>query len=130
MEGTTMITPRPPLSPLVRRLPALAAALLILGPPTRLPAQETSPAPPPRGWLFVQMCNTQLGMGGYEHDVRQGFTIVVANTQLWKAPLAGESGKHDPWFRETLAAAGKKGRPIVVVTHYPPFVKEADEKEN
>jgi len=158
---------------------------------------------------FVQMCDTQLGMGGYEHDVatfkaavkqinamkadfvvicgdlvnkandksfsdfnsiksgfkipcycaagnhdvenaptvetlriyrekigkdyysveRKGYTIVVANTQLWKAPLEGESDKHDAWFKETLAAAKKKNSPVIIVVHYPLFVKNPDEKE-
>ncbi len=159
---------------------------------------------------FVQMCDTQLGMGGYEHDVmtfrlavkqinaikpdfvvicgdlvqkaneksfadfnaikegfkipyhcaagnhdvenkptaaslkrfretigkdyyafeNKGYTFVVANTQLWKAPLAGESEKHDAWFKETLEAAKAKNSPVVVVVHYPLFTKEPDEKEN
>ena len=158
---------------------------------------------------FVQMCDTQLGMGGYEHDVRtfelavdqlnklkpdfvlicgdlvqkaddksfadfkriksgfkipcycaagnhdvenkptvetlkkyrekigkdyftvehKGYTFVVANTQLWKAPVAGESEKHDAWFRGALESAKAKGSPVVVVTHYPLFVKQPDEKE-
>ena len=59
----------------------------------------------------------------------KGFTFVIANTQLWKAPLAGESGKHDAWFAQTLRAAKKKGRPVVVVVHYPLFLKDPDEKE-
>jgi predicted phosphodiesterase len=160
---------------------------------------------------FVQMCDTQLGMGGYEHDVKsftlavdqinalkpdfvlicgdlinkaadgqswidfkriksgfkipchcaagnhdvenkptakslkiyreeigadyysidhKGFTFVVVNTQLWKAPLAGESEKHDAWFRETLALAKERSRPVVVVGHYPLFVKDPDEEEH
>lgn len=159
---------------------------------------------------FVQMCDTQLGMGGYEHDVKtfelaveqmnrmkpdfvvicgdlvqkanekswvdfsrikagfkipcycaagnhdvenkptavslqryrekvgkdyyavehKGFTFIIANTQLWKAPLAGESEKHDEWFQETLRAAKKKGSPVVVVVHYPLFVQTPDEKDN
>lgn len=158
---------------------------------------------------FVQMCDTQLGMGGYEHDVmtftlavkqinamkpdfvvicgdlvqgpddksfadfnaikagfklpchcapgnhdvrnqptaeslrryrekigrdyfafeHKGYTFVVANTQLWKAPLAGESEKHDAWFRKTLETARSKNSPVVVVVHYPLFVKSPDEKE-
>ena len=158
---------------------------------------------------FVQMCDTQLGMGGYEHDVmtfnlavkqinampvdfvvicgdlvqkadnksfddfnsiragftlpcycaagnhdvgnvptaaslkhyletigddyysieHKGYTIVVANTQLWKAPLAGESEKHDAWFKKTLQAAKAKGSPVFVVVHYPLFTKTPDEKE-
>ncbi len=158
---------------------------------------------------FVQMCDTQLGMGGYEHDVmtftlavkqinamkpdfvvicgdlvqtaddksfadfnriragfklpchcaagnhdvsnnptpeslrryreqigkdyysveHKGYTVVVANTQLWKAPLAGESAKHDAWFKETLEAAKAKDSPVLVVVHYPLFLKTPDEKE-
>ena len=159
---------------------------------------------------FAQMCDTQLGMGGYEHDVRtfelavtqlnelkpdfvlicgdlvnvasdktfadlnrikagfkipchcaagnhdvgnvptvaslkryrekigkdyyavdhKGYTFVIANTQLWKAPLAGESEKHDAWFRRTLAAAKAKNVPVVVVVHYPLFVEYPNESEN
>jgi 3',5'-cyclic AMP phosphodiesterase CpdA len=163
------------------------------------------------GFSFVQMCDTQLGMGGYEHDVKsftlaveqinalkpdfvlicgdlvnkasdkkswidfkriksgfkipchcaagnhdvenkptaeslklyretigddydsfdhKGFTFVVANTQLWKAPLAGESEKHDAWFKETLAAAKKRNQPVIVVGHYPLFVKDPEEEEH
>jgi 3',5'-cyclic AMP phosphodiesterase CpdA len=158
---------------------------------------------------FAQMCDTQLGMGGYEHDVRnferaveklnamqpdfvvicgdlvnkadnrsfadfnriksgfkipcycaagnhdveneptaeslaryrakvgkdyyavehKGFTFVIANTQLWKAPLAGESEKHDAWFRTTLIAAKAKASPVVVVVHYPLFLEKPDEEE-
>lgn len=161
-------------------------------------------------FTFVQMCDTQLGMGGYEHDVKtfelavtqinalapdfvlicgdlvskandksfadfkrikagfkipcycaagnhdvgneptaesleyyrktigkdfyqvehKGYTFLVANTQLWKAPVQGESEKHDAWFKAALKGAKKKGSPVVVVTHYPLFVKDADEKEN
>ncbi len=166
---------------------------------------------PSEKFSFVQMCDTQLGMGGYEHDVatfkaavkqinamaskpdfvlvcgdlvnnadatsfadfkavragftlpcycaagnhdvgneptveslkhyretigedyyaveHKGYTFVVANTQLWKAPVAGESEKHDAWFKKTLEAAKAKGRPVVVVVHYPLFVKEPDEPE-
>ena len=159
---------------------------------------------------FAQMCDTQLGMGGYEHDVKtfglavtqinkmkpdfvvicgdlvhkandkswadfnrikagfkipchcaagnhdvsnnptveslqayrekigkdyytvehKGYTFVIANTQLWKAPLKGESEKHDKWFKGVLAAAKKRASPVVVVAHYPLFVKTPDEKEN
>lgn len=158
---------------------------------------------------FVQMCDTQLGMGGYEHDVmtfklavkqinamkpdfvvicgdlvqtandksfadfksikagfklpchcaagnhdvgnkptveslkryretigkdyysfeNKGYTFVIANTQLWKAPLAGESEKHDAWFKKTLETARKKNSPAIIVVHYPLFVKEPNEKE-
>ena len=173
-------------------------------------AQSKTSAKKQQPFSFVQMCDTQLGMGGYEHDVKtftlaveqinrmkpdfvvicgdlvnkaneqswldfnriksgfvipchcaagnhdvenaptaaslklyrekvgkdyfavehKGFTFVVANTQLWKAPLKGESEKHEAWFKETLGAAKKKGRPIVVVVHYPLFLEKPDEKES
>lgn len=154
-------------------------------------------------FTFVQLCDTQLGMGGYEHDVRtftqavvqvnalqpdfavicgdlvqtpnaksfadfntikagfsvpcycasgnhdvlnkptaaslkyyretvgpdyykvehKGYTFVIVNTQLWKAPLAGESEKHHAWVVETLKDAKIKGSPVFIVAHYPLFVK-------
>jgi predicted phosphodiesterase len=171
--------------------------------------EKTTPGSP-KEFTFVQMCDTQLGMGGYEHDVKtfelavgqinaltpdfvlicgdlvgkandksfadfnriksgfkipchcaagnhdiennptaaslknyrkkigkdyfvlehKGYTFVIANTQLWKAAVTGESEKHDAWFKAALKSAKEKGRPVVVVTHYPLFVKTPDEKEN
>jgi|TARA_B110000879_G_C11183321_1_gene519749 predicted phosphodiesterase len=173
-------------------------------------AQSKTSAKKQQPFSFVQMCDTQLGMGGYEHDVmtfklavkqinsmkpdfvvicgdlvgkandktfadfkaikagfkipchcaagnhdvgnkptpeslkryretigkdyysfeNKGYTFVVANTQLWKAPLAGESEKHDAWFKKTLEAAKAKNSPAVIVVHYPLFLKEPNEKEN
>ena len=175
------------------------------------PAKASSPATARKEhFSFVQMCDTQLGIGGYEHDVRtfnlavkqinamepdfvvicgdlvnkadktsfanfneirgkftlpcycapgnhdvgneptleslkryretigedyyavehQGYTLVIANTQLWKAPVDGESERHDAWFRETLEAAKAKASPVLVVVHYPLFVKDPEEPEN
>jgi 3',5'-cyclic AMP phosphodiesterase CpdA len=62
----------------------------------------------------------------FEH---KGYTFVIVNTQLWKAPLEGESDKHDSWLKATLQTAAKKDSRIFVVGHYPLFLKEADEKE-
>ena len=47
--------------------PILLVALACLA--TRL-FSEDSPEPKQEPFSFVQMCDTQLGMGGYEHDVR------------------------------------------------------------
>jgi serine/threonine-protein phosphatase CPPED1 len=174
------------------------------------PAKLEAAKAKPEAFSFVQMCDTQLGMGGYEHDVmtftlavkqinamkpdfvvicgdlvqtandksfkdfnriragfklpchcaagnhdvankptpeslrryreqigkdyysvkHKGYTLVVANTQLWKAPLAGESEKHDAWFKETLQSAKAKGSPVIVAVHYPMFLKSPDEKES
>ncbi len=158
---------------------------------------------------FVQMCDTQLGMGGYEHDVatfkqavkqinelqadfvvicgdlvqkaddqsfadfngikatftlpcycapgnhdvgntptkaslanyrekigkdyysieHKGYTIVVANSQLWKSSVEGESEAHDAWFKKTLEEAKAKNSPAFVVVHYPLFLKDIEEEE-
>ena len=160
-------------------------------------------------FTFVQICDTQLGMGGYEHDVdsfkqavkqinalkpdfvvicgdlvnnaddksfadfkrikagltmpcycaagnhdvgnkptsesleryrnavgddyysfeHKGYTFVIANTQLWKAHLDGESEKHDVWFKEALETAAEQGHPVFVVAHYPLFLNSPDEAE-
>ena len=168
------------------------------------------PEPVEQGFKFVQMCDTQLGMGGYAHDVEaferavvqinalnpdlvficgdlvqdandtsfrdfnrikaklkipchcaagnhdvenqptlkslkqyrekvgkdyytvehKGYTFAVANTQLWKAPVRGESEKHDTWFIQTLAEAKSKNQPIIVVTHYPLFADAPVEGES
>lgn len=190
----------------LRLFPPLAIATLA---PGLLVAAPDAPSPR-SDFTFVQMCDTQLGMGGYQHDVHnfetavtqinalgpdfvvicgdlvdkaddksfadfnrikagfkipchcaagnhdvenqptaeslkiyrekigpdyfavehKGYTIVVANTQLWKAPVAGESEKHDTWFKQTLAAAKSKNSPVIVVTHYPLFTDKPDENEN
>ncbi|MDF1739966.1 MAG: metallophosphoesterase [Verrucomicrobiales bacterium] len=158
---------------------------------------------------FVQMCDTQLGMGGYEHDVatfkqavkqinalpvdfvvicgdlvqkaddksfadfnaikatftlpcycapgnhdvgnaptsatlanyrekigkdyysveHKGYTLVVANSQLWKSDVGAESAKHDAWFKKTLEEAKAKDSPALVVVHYPLFLKDIEEEE-
>ncbi len=194
----------------IRHFSLLVPALILAALPlVRLVADDEASSKDPTRWSFVQMCDTQLGMGGYEHDVKtfeqavrqinaakpdlvlicgdlvnkaddksfkdfkrirsgfklpcycaagnhdveneptvetlkryrkkigpdyytvdhKGFTFVVANTQLWKAPVKGESEKHDAWFKEALAGAKRKGTPVVVVVHYPLFLKDSDEKE-
>lgn len=187
--------------------PLLVVALLILLTAPAFAAEPQTANDEP--FSFVQMCDTQLGMGGYDHDVmtfklavkqinvlkpdfvvicgdlvntaneksfadfnsikagfnmpchcapgnhdvlnqptaesmrryretigkdyysfeHKGYTFVVANTQLWKAPLEGESEKHDAWFTKTLESTKAKAYPAVIVVHYPLFVEEPDEKE-
>lgn len=70
-----------------------------------------------------------MGKDYYSFE-NKGYTFIVANTQLWKAPLAGESEKHDAWFEKTLEAAKAKSSPVVIAAHYPLFTKEPNEKEN
>jgi 3',5'-cyclic AMP phosphodiesterase CpdA len=60
----------------------------------------------------------------------KGFLFVVANTQLWKSPLSNESEKHDEWFRHALEEGAVRHQPIIVVSHFPIFVKKPDEPDN
>jgi 3',5'-cyclic AMP phosphodiesterase CpdA len=70
-----------------------------------------------------------MGRDYYSFE-RSGCTFVVANTSLWKAPAEGESEKHDAWFKETLQAAADRKEPILVISHYPLFVKRPGETNN
>lgn len=203
------------LTPCIPLICALTVAIVLLlglvGPGTQAdPADRPARADEGQAaFSFVQMCDTQLGMGGYEHDVmtfnlavkqinamdadfvvicgdlvnkanetsfadfneirgkftlpcycapgnhdvgneptpktlkryretigedyysveHNGYTLVIANTQLWKYPVEGESARHDTWFRETLEGAKAKGSPVIVVVHYPLFLKDPDEEE-
>ena len=58
-----------------------------------------------------------------------GYTFLVVNTQLWKAPLEGESEKHDAWFRSELKEASEKMRGVFVIGHYPLYLRKVDESE-
>jgi predicted phosphodiesterase len=193
------------LTPYFRTL--LAGMMIISG---CLSLVSAEPGLQSKPFTFVQMCDTQLGMGGYAHDVstfkqavkqinalkpdftvicgdlihkpndksfedfnkiKSGFTVrcycaagnhdvgnkptaaslkryrekigkdyyaiehkdytfVITNTQLWKAPLEGESEKHHAWVIETLKKAKKKGSPVFIVAHYPVYTKDPDEKDN
>ena len=62
----------------------------------------------------------------FEH---KGYTFVITNTQLWKAPVAGESEKQDPWLRQTLESARDKNSPVFIVQHYPLYLKDPNEGE-
>ena len=59
----------------------------------------------------------------------KGYTFVIVNTCLWKAPLAGESEKQDEWLKQTLAAAYDKGSPVFVVGHHPLYLTSPGEPE-
>jgi 3',5'-cyclic AMP phosphodiesterase CpdA len=171
----------------------------------------STPGAPPetRPFTFAQICDPQLGMGGYEHDLKtfqqaivqinslktdfavicgdlvdradersfadfnrvkaafeipcycvpgnhdvgneptpeslrvyrkavgrdyysfehKGYVFVCVNTQLWKAPVNGESDKHDSWLDATLETAARRNAQIFVVGHHPLFLKKPDEPE-
>ncbi|MFK5923534.1 MAG: metallophosphoesterase [Verrucomicrobiota bacterium] len=196
-----------------KKLIALTVFAVCMLSASALPAKDETPSitvsEKQQPFSFVQMCDTQLGMGGYEHDVQtfkaavkqinalkadfvvicgdlvnkaddksfadfnsikkdfvlpcycapgnhdvenqataeslriyrekigkdyysiehKGYTVVVANTQLWKAPVKDESQKHDAWFTQTLIDAKRKKSPVIIVVHYPLFVTTPDEAE-
>ena len=62
----------------------------------------------------------------FEH---KGCVFVLVNTQFWKAPVNGESERHDSWLEQTLQTASKKKRRIFIVGHYPLFLEAPDEAE-
>jgi Icc-related predicted phosphoesterase len=62
----------------------------------------------------------------FEH---KGYTFVIVNSSLWKAPLAVESEKQDSWLRETLAVAREKNSPVFIVGHHPFYLTNPDEAE-
>lgn len=62
----------------------------------------------------------------FEH---KGYTFIIVNTQLWKAPVAGESKKQDAWLKQTLTTAHDKKSPIFIVMHHPLYLTRPDEAE-
>jgi L-ascorbate metabolism protein UlaG (beta-lactamase superfamily) len=59
-----------------------------------------------------------------------GYAFVVANTQLWKADVEGESDKHDRWFKKTLADKSKSELPLFVIGHIPLYLEDSEEEES
>lgn len=62
----------------------------------------------------------------FEH---KGYTFVITNTSLWKAPLAGESEKQDAWLSQTLTAARAKNSPVFVAGHYALYLTSPTDAE-
>ncbi len=60
----------------------------------------------------------------------KGYTFVIANSQLWKSPLKGETEKMDEWFKKTLKDAKAEKSPVFVVQHIPLYLKNPDEAED
>jgi Icc-related predicted phosphoesterase len=59
----------------------------------------------------------------------KGRCIVSANSQLWREAPHEESARHDQCLHEALLKAKKKGQPVIMLTHVPPFVSSADEPD-
>jgi Icc-related predicted phosphoesterase len=66
----------------------------------------------------------------YYAVAEHGMKLLIVNTQLWKAPVAGESEKHDAWFSAELDDSKTSDIPTIIVSHYPPFVASPDEPDD
>jgi len=77
----------------------------------------------------LKQYRTAMGRDYYSFDY-QNFTFVILNSQLWKAPLAGETEKQDAWFNKVLERAARKGNSIVLAEHFPLYHKTPDEPDD
>ena len=59
----------------------------------------------------------------------KGRCIISANSQMWREAPPDESVRHDRSLRDALQEAKKKGQPVVMLTHVPPFVSSVDEAD-
>jgi Icc-related predicted phosphoesterase len=59
----------------------------------------------------------------------KGRQIISANSQLWRKAPPVESAHHDQQLLNALQKAKKKGQPVILMTHVPPFVTSADEPD-
>ena len=76
----------------------------------------------------LEFYRDQIGPDYFEVK-HKGYSFVIVNTQLWKAPLHGESEKHDEWVKITLKKAKADNHPVFIVAHYPLFLKNPNEEE-
>jgi serine/threonine-protein phosphatase CPPED1 len=60
----------------------------------------------------------------------KGYTFIMADSQLWKSPLKGETEKFDAWFKEALKSAKDVNSPVFLVQHIPLYLKQPDEPED
>jgi 3',5'-cyclic AMP phosphodiesterase CpdA len=76
----------------------------------------------------LQYYRQQIGRD-YHWFEHKGCAFVFVNTQLWKAPVEGESERQDAWLEQTLETAARRKLRIFIVGHYPLFLKTPDEAE-
>ena len=76
----------------------------------------------------LQKYRDEVGKDSYEVE-HKGCVFVFVNTQLWKAPVEGESERQDAWLEHALEAAARKGSPVFIVGHHPLFLADPGEAE-
>jgi len=59
-----------------------------------------------------------------------GYCIISANSQYWHGEAPEEEATlHDTFIKKTFQTAKNKSRPVVMLTHIPPFVSSVDEED-
>jgi Icc-related predicted phosphoesterase len=59
----------------------------------------------------------------------KGRCIISANSQLWREAPREDTGIHFRKLYGSLQQAEKKGQPVIMITHVPPFVTSVDEPD-
>ncbi|MBM4152648.1 MAG: twin-arginine translocation signal domain-containing protein [Kiritimatiellaceae bacterium] len=73
--------------------------------------------------------NYRQKIGADTYSFEHGpFTFVGVNTQFWTLE-SEESDRQAAWLEQTLATAAEKKSPVIVIGHYPLFLKTADEAD-
>lgn len=75
----------------------------------------------------LQYYRNTIGKDYYTMD-HEDVSFIFVNTQLWKTESGDESTLHDDWFKSTINSPDMEER-IIVVGHYPLFIKEPAEEE-
>ncbi|MDR1746601.1 MAG: metallophosphoesterase [Tannerella sp.] len=80
---------------------------------------------------------TEEGLKRYRHRFgadfsvtkTKGVTLISANTQLWRVAPEKETARQEQQLLVALKKAKSRGDKVILITHVPPFVKSADEKD-
>ena len=59
----------------------------------------------------------------------KGRCFISANSILWRGTPSEASVRHDRLLRDALQKAKEEGKPVVMLTHVPPFVLSVDEAD-
>ncbi|MDR1813951.1 MAG: family 43 glycosylhydrolase [Tannerella sp.] len=60
---------------------------------------------------------------------KNGFSIISANTQLWRGAPETLINQQDKLLQNALGKASKSGNKIIMLTHVPPFINSVDEAD-
>ena len=69
-----------------------------------------------------------IGEDYFKFD-HKGYSFLVVNTQLWKAPMVGETEKFEDWLLTTLTSRQDRKKEKFVIGHIPLYVEDPGEEE-